>query len=297
LGETALYLGEFVAAREHLEHAIALYDPRSHQSYQYQSTAGHDQGVMSLGSISTVLFALGYLDQALQRSQEAVTLARELPYPVSLAFALFCAALCHHVRGEVRAVRERAEALLALATEHEFPDFLGMGTVLRAMALSEEGKPQEASAQMRPVLAAWRESGMQLGFPFYAVRLAEVYARAGQPEEGLDLVAEAEEVSDRTHQHGPRSSLYGIKGELLLGVSEQNQVEAEACFRRAIDLSRGKSAKLDELLATTRLSRLWQKQGKNAEARQILAEIYGWFTEGLDTRPLKEAKALLEELG
>ena len=163
------------------------------------------------------------------------------------------------------------------------------------MALSQEGEPQEAAAQMRPILAAWRASGLLLGFPFYAVTLAEVCARAGQPEEARNLLTEAEEVIESNHQRGVESFAQAIKGELLLQLPGQHEGEAEACFRLAIDLARSRSAKLGELQATTRLSRLWQKQGKNEEGRCLLAEVYGWFTEGFDTRDLKEAKALLEE--
>jgi predicted ATPase len=150
---------------------------------------------------------------------------------------------------------------------------------------------------MRLVLDAWRATGAGISVPWNLARLAEAHGKAGQPEEGLALIAEALDVMKKSGERLSESYLHRIKGDLLLAVSEDNHAEAETWFQQAIDVARRQSAKSWELRAATSLSRLWQRQGKKEEGRQLLAEIYGWFTEGFDTRDLKEAKALLDELG
>ncbi len=156
---------------------------------------------------------------------------------------------------------------------------------------------------MRQGLAAHRATGAELSRPFYISLLAGAYGKEGQIEEGLNILVEALNTVNKTGQHRDEAELYRVRGELLVKSGEQSQQseiqrlsEAETCARQAIDVSRRQGAKSLELRAVMSLSRLWQKQGKTEEARQMLAEIYGWFTEGFDTADLKEAKALLEEL-
>jgi class 3 adenylate cyclase/predicted ATPase len=294
LGVVLYWRGDFPQARDHLEQAIARYDPKRHQAYI--SVFGFDTGVAGFSYASWVLWYLGYPDQALRQSQEALSLAQELSHPVSLGLALAFTGGLHHVRGEPQATRERAEAVMTLATEHGFPDLLALGTLMRGWAVAEQGQLEEGITQMRPVLDAWRATGVALGVPWYLAGLAETYGKAGQPEEGLVMIAEALGVVNETGQRLNESDLHRVRGGLLLTVSEDNHIEAESCFRRTIDVARRQSAKLWELRAATSLARLWQEQGRKEEARQLLADIYGWFTEGFDTRDLKEAKGLLDEL-
>jgi predicted ATPase len=145
-------------------------------------------------------------------------------------------------------------------------------------------------------LAAYRATGAELLRPYFLTLLAEVYGKGGQTEEGLTVLAEAQAVLNETEERISEPELYRLKGDLLLDLSEENQTEVEASFRRAIDIARRLDAKSLELRAVMSLSRLWQKQGKQEEARPMLAEIYGWFTEGFDTADLKEAKELLQEV-
>jgi class 3 adenylate cyclase/tetratricopeptide (TPR) repeat protein len=308
LGEVLYWIGEWAPARGHFERAIALYDPR----WPRPPWAWIDDKVPSLSYAALALWMLGYSDQALKRSQEALTLAQELSHPFSLAWALHFAAWLHQCRREVQATQEQAEALIALSTEQGFPFWLAPGIRFRSWALAEQGQGEEGIAQirLRQGRAAGRVTRASLGRSHSLASLAEVCGQVGQAEEGLVLLADALAVGERYYE----AELYRLKGELTLkqsGVrspesavtnpqyptpSPQAEAEAETCFQKAIEIARRQSAKSLELRAVMSLSRLWQQQGKKDEARQLLAEIYGWFTEGFDTADLKEAKALLEEL-
>jgi len=201
------------------------------------------------------------------------------------------------LRGDLTGAAERAAAVIAVADEHGFPDWLGMGGCLQGWVLAGQGKFKEGIAQMRFFLDAFRAQGTELGAAGMLARIAAAHGQAGQPEEGLALITEGCDVMSRTGERPPESHLYRIRGELLLALSDDNRTDAEACLRQAVEVARRQSAKSLELLAAMSLSRLWRQQGKKEEARKMLAEIYGWFTEGFDTQDLEEAKALLEELG
>ena len=167
---------------------------------------------------------------------------------------------------------------------------------MRGWALTAQGEGAEGIAQMRQGLVAYRATGAELHRPYFLSLLAEAYGKVGQPEEGLTVLVEALATVDNTGERNWEAELHRRKGELLLMQQGQKVGEAEECFRKALDTARRQQAKSLELRAAMSLSRLWQQQGKQEEARQMLAEIYGWFTEGFDTADLQEAKALLEEL-
>jgi predicted ATPase len=216
---------------------------------------------------------------------------------MSMVLALCFAATHHQLRREMQPAPELAEAVIALATEHGMQLWLAHGTIARGWALTAQGHGEEGIAQMREGLAAYRDTGAELGRPFFLGELAEVYGKLGQADEGFTLLAEALPLVNETGQRYHEAELYRIKGELLLKQAVPDEREAKSCFRQAIDIAQHQSAKSLELRAATSLSRLWKKQGKKEEARKLLADIYGWFTEGFDTADLKEAKALLAELG
>jgi len=295
LGDTLIWLGEFAVAREHLEQGIALYHPQQHRSHAF--LYGYDSGVHCLSFGAWALWYLGYPDQALRRIHEALTLAQELSHPFSLAFALAFAAWLHQLRREGQAAQERAAAAIALSTDQGFPFWVAWGTILRGSALAEQGQRAEGIAQMRQGIAAWRATGAELQRPYYLALLAEAYGKAGQAEEGLSVLAEALTAVHKTGERQHEAELHRLKGELLLALSAEKHAEAETCLHQALDIARHQQAKSLELRAATSLSRLWQHQGKRQEARQLLAEVYGWFTEGFDTADLLEAKVLLEALG
>ncbi len=310
LGETLSHLGEFAAARVHLEQGIALHDPQAHRSLS-AATYGFDLRASCLTFLSLVFWFLGYPDQALKRVHEAIALAQELSHPFSLALALdFAARLCL-LCGESQAAQEWAEAAVALCTEQGFPFWLAWGTIVRGRALAEQGQTEGVLAQIQQGLAVWRATGAEELRPYFLALLAEAYGKVGQVGEGLTAVAEALAIVDRTGERFYEAELYRLKGQLTLQsrqVEDKSKTsqdksgvrspesEAEVCFHKAIDIARKQGAKSLELRAVVSLARLWQQQGKKKKARQLLAEIYGWFTEGFDTADLREARKLLDEL-
>jgi predicted ATPase len=311
LGTTLFKMGEFAPAREQLGQCLALYHSGRHRLGAFFHP--DDLEVASLCYAAWVLWYLGYSDQALQRGREALTLAQELSCPFSLAFALNGATHLHLYRREGQAAQERAEALIALASEHGFPFWAAVGTMLRGAALTVQGQVEEGMAQMRQSMAAHRATGAEEGRPSQLSRLAWAYGQINQVKEGLAMVAEAVATVHITGERINEAELYRLKGELTLqkfqlsgfefqvlpnpqSLAPSPQAEAEECFLKAIDIARKQQAKSLELRASMSLARLWQQQGKQKEAHQLLAEIYSWFTEGFDTKDLQEAKALLEEL-
>jgi len=292
LGQTFFWLGEFPIAQVHIEQGMALYDPERRHFHAF--LYGRDPGVDCYSYASVVLWCLGYPDQALKRKNEVLTLAQELSHPFSLASAFGFAGFLHTLRREGQASQEQAEATMALATEQDFAHWLAHGMIFRGWALAEQG--EEGTAQIRQGIDAWRAAGDELARPCCLALLAEACAKEGQAEEGLSALAEALAVVHKTGERVYEAELYRLKGALLLARSTRQTAEAEACFHQALNIARHQQAKSWELRAAMSLSRLWQRLGKRAEAHQLLAEIYGWFTEGFDTADLQEAKALLAEL-
>jgi adenylate cyclase len=244
-----------------------------------------------------VLWLLGYPDHALRKSQDALALARELSHPTTMANALSWAASLHQHRGDLQGVQERVEEVMTLATDHGITRYLGQGSVLRGWLLVEQGQKETGIAQMIKTLDTGRARGTSGGWDaYYAVLLADAHLKAGMLRQGLKVVTDALALAHQTDCRHYEAELLRIKGELLLAQSDHESERAESCLVQAIEVARGQSAKSLELRAAMSLSRLWYDQGKKAEARQLLGEIYGWFTEGFDTADLKAAKALLEEL-
>jgi predicted ATPase len=296
LGAILLWLGELAQARMHLEQGIRLYDQNPSHSLSF---AGDDPGVSGRRLVALALWLLGYPDQALRRNREALTLAQELFQPFSLAFVLSQAALLHQLRREEQAAQEQAEAVLSLAREQGFSRWEAWGIVMGGWALAAQGQRAEGIVQIRQGLAAWQATGQELGRVSLLALLAETYGKAGQAEAGLMVIAEALALIDKIGERLQEAELYRLQGELLLAqAGERQQVqEAEARFHQALAVARRQQAKSWELRVAISLSRLWQQQGKRAEAYTLLAPIYGWFTEGFETADLQEARALLEELG
>jgi predicted ATPase len=295
MGQTVFWQGELARARAYLEQGIALYDPQQHRSLAFDYS--QDPGVGLQMFAAHVLWYLGYPDQALEHMQEALTLARELSHPFSLASALDHAAWLHQYRREGRLTQEWAEADMALCGEQGFPFFLAIGTINHGWALAAQGRRAEGMTQMHQGMAALRTLGVALLLPRCHTILAEAYGESGQAEAGLRLLSEALATAHQQGAHLWEPELYRVQGELLLRQTVPDAPEAERCFRQALDIACRQEAKSLELRAATSLSRLWQRQGKRAEARPLLAPTYGWVTEGFDTVDLREAKALLEELG
>ncbi len=303
LGATLLFLGKLPPAQSHMEQAIDLYDPQQHHYLTYVYY-GCDPGVTCLSYLAQALVPLGDPDQALKTIGEALALARELAHPYSHAFACSLAAVVHHLRREEQSARDQAEAAIALSIEHGFAQWEAHGMIMRGWALAaqlaevspEEGQEQieEAIALIHRGLDAWRATGSELARAYYLALLADAYVRAGQAEQGLPVLAEALDVVNKTGERWYEAELHRLRGELLL--AQGDDAEAETSFHKAIQVARRQQAKSFELRATVSLCQLWQKQGRGDEGRQLLAEIYGWFTEGFGTQDLRQAKTLLEGL-
>jgi class 3 adenylate cyclase/tetratricopeptide (TPR) repeat protein len=292
LGDILLWLGEFSAARAHLEHGLTLYNLPQHNTYDLLYEA--EPWLGCLGALAVTLWFLGYPDQALQRSAEALALAYELSHPYSLARVLVGAAYLHWFCRDWVKLQERAEALRALAAAHGFAELYARGTYRYGLALVKQGQIAEGLTQFHDsinTLKLMQSGGAQA---LRLTQLAELYGSAGRPEAGLEVLAAA--MAADTEERSDAAGRYSLKGELLLRLSCPDVHQAEGCFQQALTMARRQCAKMPELRAALGLSRLWQLQGKRAEARQLLAPVYGWFTEGFTTPDLQEAKALLDEL-
>jgi class 3 adenylate cyclase/predicted ATPase len=309
LGWTLLTLGAFAPARVHAEQGVAIYD--AHKHHLPASLYWENPEVSCRGAAAWILWCLGYPDQALKKIHEGLILAQELSHPYSLVYALTFATFIHQFRREGAAVQERAETQIAVASEHEFPYWLEWGTMLQGWALAEQGQIEKGVAQMRQSLAASGATRTGVAGPYNLALLVEGYMKMEQPEEGLAVLTEALAEASKTGERHYEAELYRLRGELLLTqegkrqkakiteprpLNPDPQDEAEGCFLKAIEVARNQQAKSLELRAAMSLARLWQQQGKKAEAHQMLVEIYGWFIEGFDTQDLKDAKALLDAL-
>jgi predicted ATPase/DNA-binding winged helix-turn-helix (wHTH) protein len=299
----ALYnLGEFAPAREHLEQSIALDDPQQYRAHPF--LFGMDLGIFCRSWAAHALWLLGYSDQALTMSHTALARARELSHPFSLALALNYAAILHQFRREGRATHERTKAATVLCREQGFAYYLTWGPILQGWVLAEQGQDEEGMALMRQGMVSLQATGAQLRVPYYLALQAETCGKTGQIAEGLRLLAEALAQAHKTGEHWWEAEVYRLQGELRLRSHVRSlepevstpDLEAEACFQQALGIARQQHAKSLELRAAMSLARLWQQQGKRHEAQQLLAPVYGWFTEGFDAADLQEAKGLLEGL-
>ena len=291
LGESLLHIGHLRPARAHLEQGIALSDPQQRRSY-----AVHTPTVACLAYAAWALWHLGYPAQALQRMADARTLAEALFHPLSSALALHFSATLHQFRREPQVAQGWAEAAMTLAREQRLPFWDGSATILGSWALAAQGRSEEGLAQLHQGLRTFRATGAQLQQPSWLALLAEVHGWAGQAAQGLEAVAEALAIMGTTGERYYAAEVYRLQGELLWQAGSAPQV-AETSVLHALTVARQEEAKSWELRAATSLARLWQHQGKRAAAYELLAPIYGWFTEGFDTADLQEAKALLEALG
>ena len=299
LGAALFHLGEPSAAITHVEQGLRAYD--CHRQAALLLQLGEDLGVVCLRYAAFALQVLGYPDQALARSREARLLAEALSHPFSLVGEICSSAFLYRLRRDVPAAQAQAETALALVREHALPLFWGeLAALVRGWALAEQGQAEEGIAQMCHVLGVLQTLGVNCHRPQHLALLAEAYGRTGQANEGFGVLEEALVAAQRYGDRWYDAELYRLKGELMLqpsgsGIpSPERKTEAERSFLQAIDIARAQNARLFELRAAMSLARLQQRQGK--EAYPHLAEVYGWFTEGFETKDLQEARALLETL-
>jgi len=294
VGATLFQLGSLVESRNRFEAALALYDPVRDRTSA--SVYAVDSRVMCLAWLSHLLVLLGHPVQALARDAEVPAYARELAQPNTAAVALAWACIFRQLLRDQQSARDLAEAVIALATEQGFPFYRAAGTVVRGWALADSGQTEDGIAEIRRGLADYAATGAGMWSPYFLGLLAEALGRAGQAGAGLDVLVEALDQVNRIEGRWIEAELYRLRGELLLALPEADTTEAETCFRHAIAIARERSARMLELRAATGLARLWIDQVRRVEARDLLAPVYDWFTEGFDTPDLKEAGALLNEL-
>jgi predicted ATPase len=294
MGGAALFRGDFVAARTHLEQGRSLADaplfprPSLHGGFVTE--------VELLAWLELTLWVSGYADQAQQRRQEALALARQVAHPPSQWVAGCFAAMLAQCRRDVAGTRACAEGAMALAVAQGFAHRVEISRILWGWALVLQGDAAADVAHIRQGVAGSRGLGPEVAHPYWLTLLAEAYGHVGQPEAGLAVLAEACTIVATTEARWWEAEIYRLQGDLLLRLPSPDFSHAEASFHQALDMARRQQAKALELRAAVSCARLWQRQGKREEARQQLASIYGWFTEGFDTPDLQTAGALLEAL-
>jgi predicted ATPase len=295
LGLPLYFMGEVTQAREHFAQSVALYDPQQHRTLAF--AYGQDPGVAGLVLDAYALWTLGYPDQALRRSQKACRLAEELAHPFTLAYTFATLAIFHQWRRDREEAWRHAEAATRICREQGSPYWLGVGLILQGWACATQHQAAEQLASMHEGMTIYRVMDAALWLPYFLTILAETSGAAGQPDAGLRLLDEARTVMDSTQERVYEAEIHRVQGELVLAQAADQHAQAETCFQHALAIARRQQTRAWELRTATSLAHLWQQQGKHAEARELLAPIYAWFTEGFDTADLQEAKTLLEELG
>jgi predicted ATPase/DNA-binding SARP family transcriptional activator len=294
LGFNSFVLGDFSIARTHLSQITSAYRPQQHHQ-TLVSMQVSDPGLSALAYEACCLWCLGYPDQALETSQKALTLARGLDHPFSLADVIcFAGCMVNAMRREVAELNKYAQEMITLSIELNYRGWLAQANSYYGSALVSLGQIQEGIAKINAGITDNLDIGTMLDHSMHHCFLAEAYAQSGQPGEGLKTLEAAFDSIEQTDEHHWEVEVHRIQGELLLMQGDESQ--AENSFQKAIEIARRQSAKSWELRATMSLARLWHKRGRTADARQELEEIYNWFTEGFDTPDLKDAKSLLEKL-
>jgi tetratricopeptide (TPR) repeat protein len=304
LGQSHWLRGQFVPAREHLGQAVALYDPEFNRPLGGLTAA--DPGVMAHAMSGAVLWQLGHPDQARASLRQAVTLAQSLDLPASLAFAHWMAAMVTSLVGrDVAAALSHCQALQSLGQSNVvygvWAEVLWALGQARGRPSIPEAEPEQILARAMAALATHESAGSGAGYAGLLILLAWLFAGIGRAEMGVDPVDRAQAWIERTGIRTLEAEAWRMRGELLLALTsgpspKGREQEAEACFLRALEVAREQGGRWWELGAAVSLARLWGAQGRRSEARELLAGIYGWFTEGFDTPDLVEARALLAEL-
>jgi class 3 adenylate cyclase/tetratricopeptide (TPR) repeat protein len=293
VGSTHLFLGEFIAGRPDLEKALALYNPAHRASYA--ELLPNDALVQLRTQLAQLLSCLGHLDQASLQGEAALDLARRFSHPLTLTFAVASAWMTgSFVRLEPAFLLQYADETLALATEHGLGFFRAFALVARGWCLAALGRANEGIPLLTAGVAWWDEVGLMAWRSWALTVLGDACRMGGQWQAALAHFAEARRLAEETGDQVFYAEALRLTGGLLLAMGDA--ANAEAGYREAIALAKRQHAKLWELCACMSLARLWRDQGKRAEARDLLAPVYGWFTEGFATPVLQEAKALLEEL-
>ena len=294
MGISLVWTGEIAEGRKHLDQVVTLYRPAEHRAFA--TSFGHDAGVAGHTYRAFALWFLGYPKAALEDAHDAVRKAREIGQAATLMYALSNATWSEIYCGNYGAAADLVQELLPLAREKGAAYWTAFGLINQGCLWALTGRVSNGVETLTSGIAAWRSTGANLWMPFFLSRLAHAYAEVGNFEEASRCIGQAIDAVEQTNERWCEADIRRIAGEITLLAAERNALKAEAHFDHAIAVARQQQAKSWELRATMSLARLWRDQGKVQQARELLAPVYGWFTEGFDTRDLKEAKALLEEL-
>jgi predicted ATPase len=306
LGVTNFGLGAFSESRRHLESGLELYDPELGRLIAM--SFGDDPGVAGLSELAVVLWFLGHPDQALVRAEEALVRARGSGVPYSLAFAMNYLVWTRLLRREAVLGRELADEQVDLAVENGFQHMIAQGTAVRGWVLADLGDLEGGIAQIRSGLETYEAIGAHVVRPWHECRLAEALVAAGRIDEAKSVLADAFATMGEREEHFYEPELLRVRGEIALASQPEADApergtqrsaverEAEKDFRSALGIARRRHAKSFELRAALSLGRLWLRRGRSADARKLLAPLYGWFREGLDTGDLRAARSLLDEI-
>lgn len=298
-GTLSFIMGEWPAALEHLNQMNSFYDPNEHSHLGF--IYGQDPGIISLSSTASVLWCLGYQDQALEQSRKMLEAARLVNHPLSLAAALAFDSLLHLLRRDAAALEIRGKEVAALAEDKGFLFFVGIGAFKLGWVLVSRGRVEEGLAKLHQALEIYRATGVRFTLTELHGALAEAYGIIGDFDQGQEFMSQALAEVERGGERYYEAELYRLKGELLLrkgGTGDRAALgsEAESCFRQSLAVAKRQGAKSFELRTAVSLARLLKNQGQGREAGKLLEDIYGRFTEGFDMPDLKEAKSLIEEL-
>ena len=298
-------MGELTSAQRHLQQGLDIYDPQKHRSLSY--SYGSHPMISCLCFVSWFLWNMGYPDKARERIQEAMELARELSHPTSLLTTLWTNAYLYFWLKEEKIVEENSRAVIELSSEQGTPLFELWGRVFHGWVQTKRGQIEKGIAEIQQAIDTNLEAGSKNFNSANLAILADAYGEEDKIEEGIGVIDDALAFVEETEERYYESELYRLKGELLKasgsssssGSKKRSEVESEIeeCFNKALEVARRQGAKSWELRAAMSMSRLWKELGKKEEARKLLGDVYNWFTEGFDTKDLKEAKALLKELG
>ncbi|MCZ6811536.1 MAG: AAA family ATPase, partial [Planctomycetota bacterium] len=295
LGTTSIYLGELKATRESLETVVSLYDPERHAALAFRY-GGFDPGVMGRSYLAATLWLLGHVEQAMTHGDEALALMRRLDSPYTMARSLYWDAILRQFVGDWQAMRARAEEAITIAEEHGFSLVQAVGPIMLGWALLGQGHGAEGAQQIRQGVNSYRAGGAGMQLTHFQVPLAKAELATGRPNEALDVLADALALVEKTGERYLEAELHRLRGEILIAQAPSDPGPAERAFEKGLAVARAQGARSLELRAAMSLARLWQVEGKTADARELLTPVYNWFTEGFDTPDLVDAKMRLGEL-
>jgi class 3 adenylate cyclase/predicted ATPase len=294
MGFSLMHMGEIVEGRAHLDRALTLYDPAEHR--HLAARFGHDARVPTLGLRSFALCVLGFRHAGLADTERALKEAREIGQAATLMYALLLASWSHMLCGNYAEASAIIEELIALTDQTGSLFWASWGMMERGCLLALTGKASDAVQTISSGITAFRSTGSTIDISWYLSYLAKAHAALGQFDEAMRCIGEAMTLLETTKERWYEAEVNRLSGEIALLLPEPEEAKAQAHFDRALAVAREQQARSWELRAAMSTARLWRAQGRRGEARDLLASVYGWFTEGFDTLDLKQAKVLLEDL-